>query len=406
MIHRSIQLRCMQLSLAVIYLAGSLSAAEWTQWRGPQRNGITDAADWTPAALGPDTKPAWRGNIGAGFSSIVHGQGRVYTMGNRGDHDIVSCLDAETGKKVWEYSYAAPLWAKNFEGGPCATPTLADGRVYTVSRKGQAFCLEADTGDVLWQRDLGQEEGVEIPKWGMAGSALVWDGLVIMNVGSAGMALDPTSGKTKWLSGKGMAGYATPVPFSHGAETSIAVFSSGSLVGLNPKTGKALWSFPWKTKYGVNSADPIFIDSKVFISSGYGTGCALLDLASGQPKLAWKSRAMRNHMNSSIITGGHIYGFDEKNLKCLDLATGEQKWNKPGLGKGSLIMAAGKLVILGEKGVLAIAEATPDAYKEISRAQILRQRCWTPPALSGGRLYARDAKGEIVCIDLRPGKDH
>jgi outer membrane protein assembly factor BamB len=186
----------------------------------------------------------------------------------------------------------------------------------------------------------------------------------------------------------------------------VALFVQKAVVGVSSETGKPLWEFPWKTSYDANIADPIVFGGEVFVSSGYGTGCALLKVAGGKATEVWRNKSMRNHFSSCVLWQGHVYGIDndtgKKNeVKCLDWKTGEVRWAQAGLGCGALLVADGKLVILGEKGELVVAEALPAAWKEIARAQILSGKCWTTPVLCGGRLYARSGKGDVVCVDLR-----
>jgi outer membrane protein assembly factor BamB len=166
------------------------------------------------------------------------------------------------------------------------------------------------------------------------------------------------------------------------------------------KDGKALWRHEWKTDYDVNAADPIVAGESVFVSSGYNRGAAHLKIAGRQTSVVWENRNMRNHFNSCVLVEGNLYGFDEGDLKCLNFQTGKVNWSEGSLGKGSLMAADGKLIILGERGQLVVTEASPAAFKPLSRAQVLGGKCWTTPALSNGRIYCRNAKGDLVCLDV------
>jgi outer membrane protein assembly factor BamB len=177
------------------------------------------------------------------------------------------------------------------------------------------------------------------------------------------------------------------------------------LVGLNPATGKVMWKFPWKTSYDINAADAIIAGETIFISSGYNKGCALIKVSGGDATEVWQNKNMRNQINCSVLFEGHIYGFDGQvggggKLTCIDLATGEKKWSQSGMETGSLMVADGKMIILGESGKLVIAEASPDAFKELASAEILIGKCWTVPVLANGRIYARNAAGQLVCVDV------
>jgi outer membrane protein assembly factor BamB len=172
-------------------------------------------------------------------------------------------------------------------------------------------------------------------------------------------------------------------------------------VGVNPANGRRLWDFPWQTSYDVNAADPIFAGDTVFISSNYGKGCALLRVGGGRPSVAWQNRSMKNHFNSCVLLNGALFGNDENTLKCIDLKTGAERWASRGMGKGGLIAADGKLIVLTERGELVLAAAASDRYRELARTQILRGTCWTQPALANGLLYCRSHEGELVCLDMR-----
>jgi len=182
------------------------------------------------------------------------------------------------------------------------------------------------------------------------------------------------------------------------------VFNGFGLVVHELNGGKEVARFAWKTQYEVNAGSPIVLDDKIFISSGYGTGCALLQLKSGSLTELWKNKAMRNHFASCVLWQDHLYGFDESTLTCLEFATGAVKWTEPSLGKGALMLADGKLIIQSEKGDLVIAAAEPAAYKEIARAKVLSGKCWVVPVLANGRLYVRNNAGDLVCLDVAKPK--
>ena len=389
---------------AVLALAtlGTIPATggDWPNWRGPDLNGISAEKGWQTQWPADGPKQLWKASVGTGFASFSVSGGRVYTMGNSADTDRVFCLDAKTGKVVWEHPYACPLDPKNFEGGPCATPTVADGRVYTFSRKGDLFCLEAAKGTVIWSKNLNRELGLEIPSWGCASSALVEGEMVVVNMGSAGVALDRKTGKVAWVSAKSAGAYATPVPLKLGPERCLAIFSAQSLVAVKAANGQQLWSYPWKTAYDVNSADPIVDGDKAFISSGYNHGGTVVKMTAQGAKKVWENKNLRNHFNSCVLWKGYLYGPDDSGLRCVAFDTGDLKWTYGEFGKGSLMVADGKLVGLSEKGELIIADATPAAFTPIARAQVLKGKCWTTPVLANGHIYCRNAVGDVVCRDV------
>ncbi|MHC4738839.1 MAG: PQQ-binding-like beta-propeller repeat protein [Planctomycetota bacterium] len=396
--------------LSLTCFCNIVEAADWPNWRGPDYNGISAEKDWDPLKIKDGVKPLWRASIGIGFSSFAVSDGRVYAMGNTGSKgvdeskhkDIVYCFDAETGKEIWKYTYSQPLDPKYYEGGTLASPVVADGKVYTISKDGKAYCLDAKTGQEIWYKNLLEGLGIKRTTWGESGSPLIIDNMVIYNVGMKGIALDKENGSIIWQSGKDPSGYATVVPFMTGSQKCIALFGFREIVGLVAATGKELWRYPWQTKHDVNAADPIIEGDMVFISSGYGEGCALLKIQGENVTKVWRNKNMRNKMNGCVLWKGYIYGVDEGGeLRCLDYKTGQLVWAQKGFGQGSITLADGKLIVLGEKGNLVIAETNPESYKVISKANILSFKCWTVPVLANGRIYARNTNGDMVCLDVK-----
>jgi len=391
-------LGCLWAGLALA-LAGAVAlcpAADWPVYRGPDHNGISSETGWLKDGAG--VKVLWSAQVTTGCSSLSVADGRVYTMGNKADKDTVYCLDAATGRRIWKYSYACPLDKGLYEGGPNTTPTVDGGRVYTLSRRGYVLCLDAAKGTKVW----GVKLAVKPPTWGLAGSPLVMGKMLLLNAGAAGTALDKDTGKVLWDSGSGPGGYSTPVPYPAGERTLLVLFGKRSVLAVRADDGKKVWEHPWKTSYDVNAGDPIVIDGgkKVFVSSGYNSGCALLDVSGAEPRELWRNKKMRNQRSCSVLYQGAIYGFDESQLTCLDLATGQEKWTQGGLGKASVIVADGKLIVLAEKGKLVIAEATAAGFKELASGQVIRGKCWAAPVLAGGRIYARSKAGAVACAVL------
>jgi outer membrane protein assembly factor BamB len=395
--------------LIALATACRASAGDWPHWRGPDRNGISRETGWLD--LWPSAGPpvAWKGQAGTGFSSFAVAAGRVFTMGNADNTDTVWCYDADSGKVLWKHSYAADLGEKFFEGGPTSTPTIDGERVYTLSRWGDLQCLDAASGKEIWSKNVQEETGARIPGWGFGGSPLVHENLLVLNVGEAGLALDKTTGKIVWHSADKEAGYSTPLPVKHGGEW-LALFGSGqSYLAVDLHTGKEAWRVRWLTQYGINAADPIVNGDRVFISTGYGKGAALLQVNGAEPEQLWKSKALRTQMNPAVLFDGHLYGVDgdtteKASLKCIEFATGKDKWSQPGFGSGSVIIADGKLIALSGAGELMVAPVSSDGFKPTARAQVLGGKCWTVPVLANGRILCRNAKGDVVCLDLRAKK--
>jgi outer membrane protein assembly factor BamB len=383
-------------------VAGNLTAGDWPQWRGPDRNGISSekvSAVWP--AEGP--KVLWQASVGTGFSSLSVSQGRVYTMGNTNNQDTIWCFDTHTGKPLWHHTYAALLSPQWYEGGPGSTPTVDGGRVFTISKWGDVFCLNAATGAVLWQRDLRQD-GVKPNRWGFAGSPLIQGKAVILNAGSAGLALDRETGRVVWSTGTNAAGYASPTCFDSSGAASVLIFAAKHLVALDPQTGRERWRQLWETSWDTNNTDPLTYGDHIFISS-FSRGCGLLSVQNGEPSLSYTNGLMHSHLSPGILMGEYLYAFNgeakqETDLRCFHVPTGEVKWSRKDPAFGSLIMADGKLIVLSDKGELLLADASTSAFTPLARAKVLSGVCWTPPALADGLLYVRNAKGDLRCLAL------
>jgi len=381
------------------------NAADWYRWRGPDLNGISQETGWLSQWPAGGPKQLWKTSVGIGFSSVAVSKGRAYTMGHADNADTVYCFEAKTGTPVWKFSYTTKLDPKYYEGGPSATPTVDGDRVYTFSKRGLLLCLDAAKGSVFWSNNVMESLKADMPSWGFASSVLIEGDTAFVNAGGAGTAFDKKTGKVLWSSGKEAAGYSTPVPFDAGGERVLALCLKQDVAAVRMKDGKELWRHPWKTDWNVNAADPIVAGDRIFFSSGYDHGGVLLDVSSGQPKVVWENKNMRNMFNSCVLLNGYLYGFDgdagkaTTALKCVELVSGEAKWSEK-TGIGGLMAADGKLIVLTEKGELIIVEATPEKFKPISRAQALGSKCWTTPVLANGQIFGRNAKGDLICLDV------
>jgi len=390
-----------------------MGANDWYRWRGPDLNGISKETNWTTAWPKEGPKQIWKADVALGFSSMAVANGRVFTMGNRNEQDTVYCFDADTGALVWKHTYPCILDPRFYEGGTLSTPTVDGDRVFTISKRGDVFCFEAATGKIHWQKNLIQEFGLALPAndqdnwWGFAGSPLVRGDLLLLNAGSDGTALNKNDGKVVWTSGKDFAGYSTPVPFRQNGKDVIALAVAESIVAVGEKDGKVLWRYPWKTAYNVNAPDPIISDGRIFISS-YRHGCALLQMKGDGVEKVYENRNINNHLNPCVLIDGFLYGIDGDagyagGVNCIEFATGALKWSEKSIGTGALMAAGNRLIIQGAKGELVIAETSPAGFKPVARAQVLGGKCWTVPVLSNGRIYCRNSKGDLVCVDVRAG---
>lgn len=395
---------------------------EWPQWRGAQRDGVSPETGllktWPPG--GPQT--LWRFQAGEGFSAIAVDGGRAFTMFARDGAEYVIGLDAETGKEIWKFESDEIFEDHQGGHGPRSTPAVDGGRVFAVSARGRLTALNAESGQLLWECDLKERFGGKTPRWGYCASPLVEGELLLVETGGpegrswanplarsdAGQtiaAFDKETGDLVWTAAAGKSAYSSPISVSAGGVRQIVFFTAMGLASVSPAEGRVYWTYPWDTSYDVNAATPIFVPpDRIFISSGYDKGAAMVkvDVVEGglEVQEVWSGRVMKNQFSSSVLHEDHLYGFDNAILKCIDAASGAQRWRHRGFGKGTLIVADGHLIILGESGRLALARATPEGFVEKASAQVLSGKCWTMPALARGRLYLRNEE-QIVCLDLK-----
>ena len=384
---------------------GDQTDSEWHQWRGPRRDGVSRETGllthWPEEGL----PVLWKVPGGDGFSSLAISEERVYTLVDRDNTEWVLCLDADTGKELWKVRSDEPYSEYQGGNGPRATPTVDGSRVYTLGANGALLCLNKETGEVLWRRNILSDFGADNLHWGTSTSPLVEDEMLLVNVGAPSasvVAFDKHTGDVLWKSLDDIAGYSSPIAITVDGVRDIVFFCGKAILGVSPKDGKLHWRQEWKTLSDMNIATPIFSDPFLFVASGRGTGSGVLRLSREgdgvQAEVVWTAPIMQNHFNSCVLLGDYVYGFDNTVLKCIRLKDGSVMWADRSVGKGSLIYAQGHLFIMGERGVIGVAEATPDAYREHGRMEVLAYKSWTPPALSGGRLYIRDQQ-HIACLD-------
>lgn len=401
------------LRLSAVLIAGwlvmSASATDWPQWRGLERNGIspeTGLLDTWPKGGPPQI---WKTQgLGQGYSALAISQGRLFTQGQRGDHQFVLALDAATGKKLWE-TPTGPAFPQNRGDGPRGTPTVDGDRLFAMAGEGTLASLDARTGGILWKMNIAEKFGGRAPNWGYSESPLVDGSNLIVTPGGPGaaiVALDKKTGNVMWKSQSDPAAYSSPIAAEVGGIRQIIVFTSEGVVGLRPNDGALLWRYDRVANRTANIATPIFENGFVFVSSAYGTGCALLKLTAegGTVKATevYFSREMQNHYSTSIVVGDSAYGFSNSILTAMNVETGRVEWRDRSVGKGSVTYADGKLYLLSEDGVVGLAEATSGGYREKSRFEIPRGAfpTWTPLVISGGRLYLRE-QDNLYCFDIK-----
>ena len=395
------------LTLALCCFASLAVGADWPQFRGPNRDGVSPEAAVLKSWPASGPKVLWTAPVGEGYSQVVSVKGRLYTLAQQGEDQVALAFDGATGKRLWRTRIDGEY--NDGQGdGPRSTPTVDGEMVYALSANGKLAALRAGNGEVVWQHDLRAEYGANPPQWGISTSPLVEGNLLIVNVGGSGnksiVAFDKTNGKVVWTSQGDGAGYSAPIAITVRGVRQVIVFTADAILSISPKDGRLFWRSGWETSYDVNAATPIFLPpDKLFVSSGYDTGSAVLQINRTNVTEVWRSRGMKNQFSSSVLHNGILYGFDNATFKAIDAATGNERWKQRGFGHGSLILAGGHLIVLSDKGKLALVQATPDEYKELGNAQVLEGKCWTSPSLADGRLYVRNEE-QLIAFDWKGGK--
>lgn len=385
------------------------SAANWPQWRGPNRDGISKETgllkQWP--AEGPPL--VWKATgAGRGYSSFSMSNGKLYTMGLRGDREFIVAFDLATGKEAWATAHGTAF--RNDRGdGPRGTPTVDGDRIYALGGSGDLSALEARTGKVIWSKNVLKEFGGSNITWGISESPLVMGNKLLVNAGGPGasiVALNKRDGSLIWKSQSDEAGYSSAIPMELNGVTQVVFFTGERAVGLDSRDGRLLWEYAKPSNRTANVATPIARANRVFISSDYGTGGGVIEIkADNQAQEIYFTKEMRNHHSSSVLIGDHLYGFSSAILTAMKFDTGEIAWRDRSVGKGSLVYADGHLYCFSENGVVGLVEATPTGYKEKGRFRIQQDSLptWTHPVVAGGRLYLRD-QDTIYAFDVREKK--
>lgn len=389
--------------------SAAVPAAYWTDFRGPLRDGHYRErpilTDW-PAG-GP--KPIWKQPVGGGYASFVIARGRAFTIEQRGPQEVVVAYDVATGRELWTNAWTAAFRELMGGDGPRATPTWSESHVYALGAQGELRSIDDGSGRTMWRTNILEDSGGKNLQWGMSASPLIVDNTVVVLPGGPSgqsvMAYDRVTGKRAWSAQGDQQAYSSPMLVTLAGVRQIVVFSASRLMGLTPDGGKMLWEYPWKTQFDINASQPLVVgDNRVFVSTGYGTGAAVIELtASGDtltPREVWRNIRMKNQFSSSVVHDGFIYGLDESILACLDASTGELKWKGGRYGYGQVLLASGNLIVLTEDGNIALVRATPERHMEQVRFPVLDGKTWNHPAMADGYLLVRNL-AEMAAFDLR-----
>src|SRR5262245_44776387 len=408
---RHVRFLAIVLVLGTALFGQSPTVTDWPQWRGPDRNGISKETgllkQW-PAAGPPRL---WRvTNLGAGYGSVSIKGERIFLQMVVGRQSVVASLDRSNGQMVW----SKPLGAAgtNDRGsGPRGTPTIDGDRLYALSENGDLACMRVADGAIVWQKNILRDFRGRNINWLISESPLVDGDRVIVSPGGPDatvVALNKLTGNTVWTS-KGLsdaAGYASAIVADVGGVRTLMTFTSDAGVGIRASDGKLMWRYPRAANRTANIATPVFSNGKVFYTSGYDTGGALLRLtAQGgevQAAEAYFTRDMKNHHGGVVLVDGYLYGFNDTILTAINFETGKMAWRDRSVGKGSVTYADGHLYILGEGNYVGLVEATPAGYREKGRFQIPDSGlpAWANPVVSGGRLYIRN-QSALAAYDIK-----
>lgn len=396
----------------LLILPPGLAAEDWPQWRGIQRTGISPETGLLKSWPKEGPKLLWQiKDAGTGYSGPAIVGDQLYTLGLRGETEFVLCYSLKDQKEVWKFANGS-AYRNSFGDGPRSTPTVNGDRLYALGANGDLCCLETATGKQIWKKNILQEfEGQNIT-WGISESPLVEGELVIVTPGGTKatmVAYDKNSGIVRWTSkdpesGVEPAGYASPIAYTVDGERQIATLTSKGAFGVRARDGHFLWRYNKVANDTANIATPIYHEGQIFYTSDYGTGCALLALKAGSAaKEVYFNRNMKNHHGGVVLINGVTYGFNSNQLTCLEWGTGKRLWQDRSVGKGSICYADGMLYLLSEQGVVGLAVASPQGYREVSRFELPHRSdrpSWTHPVISGGKLYLRDQQN-LYCYDVR-----
>ena len=397
--------------LALSAVVSSHAIDDWPQWRGPRRDGVSAERgllkSWPQA--GPPL--AWKAQgAGEGYSSFAAANGRLYTLGARGGSEYVMAFDAASGKKLWEVEHGR-RFGNDRGDGPRGTPTVDGAQLYAYGASGDLSALDAATGKSIWKVNVLKQFGGSNINWGLSESPLVLSDRVLVNAGGPNasiVALRKTDGSVIWKSQSDEAGYSSGVVHEVGGTRQAIFFTGSRVLGVKVDDGSLLWSYDKVSNRTANIATPIVRGNRVFVSSDYGTGAALLEVTAGGStgvtmREVYFTREMRNHHASSVLVADHLYGFSGAILTSLHFDTGRTAWQDRSVGKGSVVFADERLYLYSEGGVVGLAEANPAGYREHGRFSIQRASSlptWSHPIVANGRLYLRD-QDTIYAYDIK-----
>lgn len=419
------------LTFIALLIVQVITAQDWPDWRGADRQGI-----WRETGIveqfTSDTIPVkWSVEIGPGYSGPTVSQGKVYVTDKPDlpeSTERVLCFDEETGKKIWEYSYPCEYSGIGYPAGPRASVVIRDGKAYSLGSMGHLYCFHAETGEVIWSRDLNTQYNINMPIWGIAATPLIVDEKLVVHVSGEGnacvVAFHKDTGDEIWRNLDDRAGYSAPIVIEKNGKRVIVNWTEHSLSGQNPDNGKIFWRFPWKTGSGMSISTPVLYNNHIFVSAFY-SGAMFVHLGEDYTtaEIVWKrsgeserkTDALHCVMNTAVILDDLIYGVDSYGeLRCLDLYTGDRIWEDQTAVKRNrwanihFVQKGKNTWMFNEQGELIISALSRDGFKEISRAHLIaptkkqlpRGVTWSHPAFANKHVFIRNDK-ELVCASLK-----
>jgi outer membrane protein assembly factor BamB len=398
--------------LLAVVLIVAVAGADWPQLLGPKRDGSSAETALQTTWPGKGPPVVWQHEVGEGYSGPVVAGGKLILHHRVGDDEVVECLDAVTGKGLWKVAAPADYSDSYGKGdGPRSTPLIAGGKVYTLGASGKLQCLSLADGKRLWQRDLLRDYTVPRSFFGVGTSPLLEGDLLLVNVGGkdAGVvAFQKDTGKEVWRATSQGASYSSPIAADIDGVRHAIFFTRQGLLSLDPADGKVRFEKRWRSRMeaSVNAATPLVLGDLIFLTACYNTGAVLLRASKDRVEELWSNdESLSSHFGTPVHVNGYLYGFDGRQesgteFRCVELKTGKVMWKQDGFGCGSIIAGGGMLLVLSEGGALVLVEPTPTGYREKARASLLSKPVRAAPALSEGRLYARDGS-RLICVDLR-----
>lgn len=382
-------------------------SGEWTQYRGNNRDGKSQPSKIT--GNWPETGPklAWKKKIGNGFSEVIISGNQCFTMyseeiDSTEGYEYAVCYNIENGEELWKTKLDTIfIDVDGWGNGPRATTTVDDDKLYCISACGKLAAISKENGEISWEKNFQEEYKSSVPRWGFSNSPIIVDSMLITEAGGkdgkAFVAINKKNGETLWAKGNGGSTYCSPIVADIDGKQQIIFANGSTMYSFNTK-GDTNWTFKMPLR-SPTALPLLFNKNKIFVSSVSATGGFVVEVKDGKPAQIMKSNSMKNHWSTSSFHDGHFYGFNVASLRCITADSGQVKWSKRGLGKGSLIMVNDKLLILTDKGKIVLAEASPEGYKEINSFQAIEGRSWTAPSFANGRVFVRNHE-EIACYIL------